>query len=325
MKSNCSRAVIVTILASLLLVIKNDLAVKGAMDGMRLCFNTIVPALFPFIFLTNCMTSSVVKENGNLSRTIGKLFAIPTNCEDLLIPILLGGYPLGVIAVVQAYKQRRISKECANRMLLYCNNPGPAFIIGILSKVFQSKTIPFKLWFIQILCCLSLSAIYPSQESGNFTDIKKSSISEIMNNSLQSISMICGWVILFRIILTLLPDFGNNRIFYALRLATIGCIELSNGCIALTSIANSKLKFIITSTLLGIGGICVMMQSISLLDGLSKKNYYIGKCLNGVLAAVYSAVFVVSPPKAALILAAIPTIILKLSKRKSRFSGIVRV
>lgn len=290
-----------------------------------MCFNTIIPALFPFIFLTNYLISGQIKGNSSLARAVGKLFLIPENCEDLLIPILLGGYPLGVIAVARAYKLRRISKECANRMLLYCNNPGPAFIFGIMGKVFQSQSIPFTLWFIQILCCITLSSIYPSYESGSSVDIEKETISEVMKQSLQSASMICGWVILFRIVLALFPSNDNYRIFPVIKIATIGCTELTNGCIALTSLQNSNLKFIIASVLLGFGGICVMMQSVSLLDGLSKKNYYIGKCINGVLAAVYSSVFVISPSKVAFIITAIPTLILKLSKRKSRFSGMVRV
>lgn len=325
MKSNGSITVITALLTSLLLIYNNDLAAKGAIEGMRMCFNTIIPALFPFIFLTNYMISCQIKGNSNLARAVGKLFLIPENCEDLLIPILLGGYPLGVIAVARAYKLRRISKECANRMLLYCNNPGPAFIFGIMGKVFQSRTIPVTLWFIQILCCLTLSSIYPSYESGSSVNIEKSSISKVMNQSLQSASTICGWVILFKILLALLPNFENYRIFSGIKIATIGCIELTNGCLTLASIQNSNLKFIIASVLLGFGGICVMMQSISLMDGLSKKNYYIGKCVNGILAAVYSTVFVISPPKAAFIITAIPTLILKISKRKSRFSGMVRV
>lgn len=328
MQSNGFAALSGALLGCIVLIVKNDIAVKGAIEGIHLCVNTIIPSLFPFIFLTNYIISHSAgntKENQNLARALGKLFSIPRGCEDLLVPILLGGYPLGVISVVRAYRNRRISLQCANKMLLYCNNPGPAFIFGIMSTVFNSKIIPLRLWFIQILCCLTLSTLYASDETGKSVKLVNISIADIMQQSLRSVSVICGWVILFRILICFIPDSQNFGILRALKLATIGCIELSNGCISLASLPNSNYKFIAASIILGFGGICVAMQSVSFLSELSKKNYYVGKCMNAALAAVYSTLFTLTPPKAAYILVTMPVIILKICKRKSRFYGMVRV
>lgn len=325
MKSKESAAIFLSLLGCIFLIVNNDLAVNGAIKGINLCINTIIPSLFPFLFLTNYIVSHKVKQNHVLVQTIGKMFAIPKGCEDLLIPILLGGYPVGILSVMRAYKQHRISMQCANKMLLYCNNPGPAFIFGILSKVFKSKIIPLQLWFIQILCCLTLSTFESNEESGYTANIESVSIAEIMLQSLRSVSMICGWVILFRILINYLQKIPNSGIIGLLKLATIGCIELSNGCISLASLPNSNYKFIATSTMLGFGGICVTMQSVSQLSDLAKKNYYVGKCLNAVLAAFYSTIFTLTPLPLAYILLAAAVIILENFKRKSRFSGIVRV
>ena len=58
-----------------------------------------------------------------------------------------------------------------------------------------------------------------------------------------------------------------------------GAIELVNGCSALGYIGDVGLRFILCSGMLGFGGICVAMQTKSVIGGLPMRPYLRGKLL----------------------------------------------
>lgn len=309
----------------IIVITKNELAVRGAIEGIDLCLRAMIPSLFPLIFLVNILMSYSNQNSGKISKTICDIFSIPKNCEDLLMPILLGGYPVGVFAVKSAYDNERISKNCANRLLMYSNNPGPAFIFGVLGQQFENRQTMFLLWIVQIISCLTMAFLFFEPEIGTQQKIVKTSIGQIMQKSIHSISLICGWIVLFKVVISV---FRFNDIFETnnvLNVATIGCIELSNGCMKLKMIHDVKSRFILCSIMLAFGGLCITMQSISAMDTLSKKNYVIGKCMNAFIAFLYSFIFAYLSPKVVLPFILILIILLQNRKIKSRFSLNIRV
>ena len=107
----------------------------GAMkDGLKLCANVIVPSLFPFFVL-----SSLVVELG-MSRYLGRLlepvmaplFRVNGSCATALALGFVGGYPVGARTAISLYENGQCSKTEAERMLAFCNNCGPAFILGVV-------------------------------------------------------------------------------------------------------------------------------------------------------------------------------------------------
>lgn len=75
-----------------------------------------------------------------------------------------------------------------------------------------------------------------------------------------------------------------------------GLLEITNGIHAISSVACKKLSFniIFTAFLLGFGGISIFLQvwSITSKTDLSIKPYIYGKLLHGLIASLYTYLFI---------------------------------
>ena len=145
------------LIATAALVISPGEAINGAKDGLALCFNVIVPSLFPFFVL-----SSLVVELG-MSRYLGRLlepimvplFRVNGSCATALALGFIGGYPVGARTAIQIYENGQCSRTEAERMLAFCNNSGPAFILGVVGAgVFGSGTVGLLLYLAHLLASL---------------------------------------------------------------------------------------------------------------------------------------------------------------------------
>lgn len=283
----------------LLLILDGKTALQGAQEGITLCIQTVIPSLFPFFILSILMTGSLSGIHWNLLRPLGKICRIPEGSETLLVTGFLGGYPVGAQCVAAAYRTGQLSKIQAQRMLCFCNNAGPAFLFGMVASQFPSPGYAWMLWMIQLLSAILVARRIPSVDN---TPVKQDSVthitlSEALQRALSVMASVCGWVILFRVILTfsfrwflwILPK--NIRIFFT------GLLELANGCCSLGSVENIGLRFIICSIILSFGGLCVTMQTLSVIHGLNWKPYLSGKLLQSGISLVLSWISQVFLPR----------------------------
>ena len=126
-------------------------------------------------------------------------------------------------------------------------------------------------------------------------------------NSINTIFLIGGFVVLFSVIVSILNSSGCLNIIckFLLPVSNIfgfssnylkgivtGLIELTNGVCSVALIANKNISIniIICAFLLGFGGISVALQVLSITskNGISIKPYLIGKLLQGCFAAFYT-------------------------------------
>ena len=70
-----------------------------------------------------------------------------------------------------------------------------------------------------------------------------------------------------------------------------GILELTNGCLSLAQIESVPLRFLLAAGFLSFGGICVAMQTDSVIGELSLRKYCIGKLLQTILSIAMSFVF----------------------------------
>lgn len=278
----------------LLLILDAETALRAAMDGINLCMMSVIPALFPFLILSIYLT-------GNLSgvkipglKYLGKLCRIPTGSEGILLTGLLGGYPVGAQAVCQAYDAKTLSRQDARRMLGFCSNAGPAFVFGILSPLFKDLRAPWFLWIIHILSAVLTGILLPGgcTKNMNKPSAKTLSFPDSMKRAIQVMAFICGWVVVFRIIL----GFFDRWIFWifpsGIKIYISGILELTNGCIRLTNIENEPMRFLTTAVFLGFGGICVGMQTVSVTEKLGSGLYFPGKLLQTMLSILLSGIMI---------------------------------
>jgi len=277
-------------------------ASAGALGGLVLCFRQVIPALFPYFVL-----SSLAVQLGGadiLSRPFGRvmrfLFHLPETCAPALVLGLLGGYPVGAKTGAALYESGKCSKEELSRLLTFCNNAGPGFLLGFVgSGIFHSTGVGVLLWAIHAASALLAGILLrgkaradpgtPFTPPGNavsFSDAFSSALSGAVQSSLG----ICGAVMFFSV-LPALSDAAGFAAFLRetplLHALAAGFLELTSGAAKLPGTLSPAVAAAV-SALLGWGGLCVHLQTVTVLrgTGVSLKRYFCAKALHALVSAV---------------------------------------
>lgn len=265
----------------LLLILDSKTAILGAAAGTELCVRTLIPSIFPFLVASAMLTGALSGQALPFLGIMGRVCGIPQGAEFILVIGLLGGYPVGAQCVAQSWKSGVLPKEDAQRMLAFCSNAGPSFLFGIVGSMFSDGKIVWILWGIHIISAMAVGAIIGGNPTQQVRCIPAAPIglSEAVERSARTMGRICGWVILFRLVLAFLEKWAFWIFPTALRVLAAGLLELSNGCILLEQIESDGMRFIIAGMILALGGLCVAMQTVSVTQGLSLRYYLPGKLL----------------------------------------------
>lgn len=275
----------------LMLILDSRTALEGAQEGIDLCLRAVIPSLFPFLVLGSMLTSSTGNA-GRLFRPLDRLLYIPEGAEGIFLTGILGGYPTGARAVAQAYQNGQLSREEANRMLTFCSNAGPAFLFGILGTKFTNWATIWVLWGIHILSAIVVARLQPRRRYALQVKMETQAVSptQALKQAVSTMGCICGWVVLFRIFLY----FCSKWILWAfsapVQIGLSGLLELTNGCCALNLIESESVRFVLCSALLAFGGICITMQTASVIGQLSLGAYLRGKLLQTAISVVLALI-----------------------------------
>ena len=276
----------------LVLILDGKTVISGAVDGIEICLFTVIPSLFPFFVITGMLTGSLGGAKIPGTSWISKACKIPQGSESIFLLGTVGGYPMGAKAISDTYRQGKISKNTAHRMLGFCSNCGPSFIFGICTSFFANVMCGWLLWGIQILSAILTGMILPGGNKAfdKQQNFKKTTIDQALKSSLQAIAKVCGWVILFRVFLTVQNRWVLRMLPKFLKTLIIGLQELSNGCIELNTVENVCARFVICSTMLTFGGLCVILQTKSVTEDLGLGLYFPGKCIQTGISTLISLI-----------------------------------
>lgn len=273
-------------LGMLLLILDSKTALSGAQEGLTLCIRTVIPSLFPFFVLSILLTGAFMGTNLPILRPLGRLMMLPEGAESILISGFLGGYPVGAQAISTAVRQGQLTRMDARRMLAFCNNAGPAFLFGIAASLFPRMWMAWALWGIHILSAVLVSRLINGKTGSTATPSNNAAptLTEAMPRALRVMAQVCGWVILFRVVISFFSRWFGWFLPPAGQIILSGLLELSNGCCALTGISNIGLRFVLCSGFLAFGGLCVSFQTLSVVEGLDTSLYFPGKCVQTLLS-----------------------------------------
>ena len=285
-------------LGILLLILDGRTALEGARLGAELCLRTVIPSLFPFFVLSILFTGSILGTPVRILRLPGKLCGIPKGTEPLLLAGFLGGYPVGAQTISSAYHAGQLQKNDAHRMLAFCNNAGPSFLFGMTAPMFPDKGMVWTLWLIHMVSAVLTAVILPRNQTGNvrLQTAPPVTLSAAMTKALSVMASVCGWVILFRVIIQFLDRWILWILPDAAKVPIIGMLELSNGCCELLVIENTGLRFLVCAGMLAFGGLCVTMQTVSVTKGLKLRSYFFGKTLQTASSILLAYIFQLSFP-----------------------------
>ncbi len=117
-----------------LLLWRSAVAAEAVRWGLTLCARSVIPALFPYFVVSGLFISLGFADGvgRRLEPLIRRLFGVGGAGASAFFLGLLGGYPVGGRTVGQLYRAGRLSKDEAERLLAFCNNAGPSFILGVV-------------------------------------------------------------------------------------------------------------------------------------------------------------------------------------------------
>lgn len=276
----------------LILILDGKTALSGASAGVALCFKTVIPSLFPFLFLSALLTNGLWGGQAFWMHSVGKKLGIPEGAESVLISAVLGGYPAGAQIVGSAYQGGTLSEADAKHLLSFCSNAGPAFLFGMTAAMFPDKETVWALWVIQLLSA-ALTAITGrhSPEHPAALPAADPSLSELLFRTIRVMATICGWVLLFQMVSTFLEKWILFLLPPEIQVLVTGLLELSSGCVCLNLVESIPLRFLICSICLSFGGLCVTMQTISVIGSLPALSYLTGKLRQTFFSLLLSALY----------------------------------
>ena len=275
-----------SVIGMVILILDGKTAVAGAQAGIALCLKTVIPALFPFFVLS----SLLLRDSGLPSKQNSGFPGIPAGMNVILIPAFLGGYPVGAQVVSQEYRNGALSKKDAERLLAFCSNAGPAFLFGMVGQMFPEPWMAWALWAIHIAGALFAARWISNLRSHirfEAHDSKKTS-QDLLTCAVKTMGIVCGWIVLFRVVIAFLDRWVLWLFPSEARVAVIGLLELSNGCFELAGISSVPIRFVLCSGMLAAGGLCVTMQTVSVTNGLSLRQYFLGKLVQVLISLIFS-------------------------------------
>ena len=108
---------------------RSEETAQAVRDGLALCAQSVVPALFPFFVLSGLFISMGCA--GVLAPALGRLPGVSPAGASAFLLGAVGGYPVGARTVGQLRAAGLCGREEGECLLTCCNNAGPAFIFGV--------------------------------------------------------------------------------------------------------------------------------------------------------------------------------------------------
>ena len=329
LKKNILPFIFVSFTLGLIIFSKQNL--QATKSGLLLWANSVVPALLPFFIATELLShTNIVSKIGKLlNKFMRPIFNVPGIGGFAFIMGIISGYPVGAKIVTKFRNDGLCTKAEAERLLAFTNNSGPLFILGTVGiSMFGNSQIGILLFITHFLSCLCVGFLFrfwkyddrekvyvSKHKASSKQDVSFSNLGEVLAtsivNSVNTIIMIGGFVIIFSVIISILNNIGFfnvcthifSPIFKTLGISAdfitpiaSGFLELTNGLNLVCNVTCKAIStnIVITAFLLGFGGISVLLQVLSITSksDISIKAYFYGKLLQGTIAAILTYIFI---------------------------------
>ncbi len=272
-----------------LLLWRSAVAAEAVRRGLTLCARSVIPALFPYfvvsgLFISLGFADGVGRRLEPLTR---RLFGVSGAGASAFFLGLLGGYPVGGRTVGQLYRAGRLSKDEAERLLAFCNNAGPSFILGVVGVgCFGSLRTGVYLYLIHAFSAVLVGILFRKKAPVSGQKVRYSAtfgpvpaFVRAVGEAAEGMVRLCGFVVFFLVILALITDLtGLNHP------VLLGLAELTTG---VTALEGRPGDLVWAAALLGWGGLSVHGQTAAVLSDtdLGLGRYFLGKILQAIFSA----------------------------------------
>lgn len=280
--------------------------VKAAMAGsISYCLTVLVPTLFPYMALACYAVNSPA--SAFLARPLGgivrRLFRLPGCCGAAVLMSFVGGYPAGAKGAAMLLERGSITRRQAGHMLMFCVNPGPAFVVVFLGiGVLGSARLGWLLFLSVTLSGLLLGVVTalgtsrPSRDTAEVPADSAGALVRSVSDSAKSVLIMCACVVLFSGFTAIMQGCGlygrlcillaRTRLFTPFESAALlsFLLEVTGGVGEAAKVSAGPAFYAFG---LAFGGLCVHLQVFSLFDDFPVRRwkFFLGRFAHGLLAA----------------------------------------
>ena len=315
---------VIVIILMLALVLNPSVYMQATLGGILLWANNVLPALFPFFFLTKILTQLQVldKLSNLLQKPMQKLFHCPGVSAFVYVMSIVSGYPVGAKLSSELYQGGSITKDELIRINSFTSTSGPLFVIGSVGVgMFVSQTAGVIMLVAHLLGALCNGLLYRNygyqqiKTLSNKPKIQQKSIDNILGdsvyNSIISILMVGAYIAICSIVIEVLFNFHIidiliiplefifNLIGLSPDLITgilTGLVEITRGCMDLSTCTASNLATItiIGCGIISFGGLSINLQAITFLSkcNISIPFYFLQKFTQSIFSTIICAILV---------------------------------
>lgn len=306
------------------LVLFSESNLIAAKSGLLLWATSVLPSLLPFFIATELLSyTNIISYLGKMCEKFARpFFNVPGEGIFAFLMGIISGYPIGAKIVVNLKSKGVLNEFESERLLAFTNNSNPLFIIATVGiSLFGSLRIGIILFVSHLISSIIVGFIFRwwKRDSRSLSQncfrscrannaISFSNLGEVLSksisDSINSVLIVGGFIVLFSVICSILEKsnifsflysilhlilnlFGITEVIFNSTL--IGIVEITNGLQSLsTNISNTSI--LISSFLLGFGGISILLQILSITSkgNISIKPYIIGKILQGCFSVLFT-------------------------------------
>ncbi len=280
-------------------------AFSASLDGLKLWFNVVCPALLPFFICVEILIGlGIVSFFGSTFKPLMRpVFKVPGEGSFGFFMSISSGYPVGARITAKLRQERLCTSVEGQRLLSLCSTSGPLFIIGaVATGIMKNPALGLFLALAHYLSAITVGFLMryygKEQESAkknlisnpvaDMLEYRKKDgrpigvlLGDAVKNGVNMILMIGGFVIFFSVIARMLKISGLLSSISAILSKVIpfdavtsdvisslliGFLEVTNGAKECALLQVPLIyKIIMVSFMMGFGGLSINAQVMSII------------------------------------------------------------
>lgn len=263
---------------------------NAIVSGIRLSAFSVIPAIFPFLIISDFLSTTALGERyGLLSRSVKRILGISNAALPAFLYGSICGFPVGIKMASELYNRKTISKSECQRLIGCTSNPSPAFVVsGIGIGIYGNIKHGIILYVSILISSIFVCAV--TRENKQFLHKKAENIKQTFSivNSVKAAALSCvyisSYIIFFSAIIGAASKFVKNDTLLAMITALLEITNASKMLSALIAFS-FELRVSLTAFALSFSGLCFALQARSLLPiEISMRKYYLMKLSSGALS-----------------------------------------
>ncbi len=312
-------------------------ALRAAVEGMDVFWRIVFPSLLPFFVLSEVLLGlGVVHFLGVLLEPLMRpVFNVPGVGAFAMSMGLAAGYPMDAVITAKFRRKGLCSQAEGERLLAFTNTADPLFIFGAVAVgMFGLPSLGIALGVAHYLSSFTVGFIFrfhrrgeegveapaePADGSMGRRAVRAllrarredgrplgQLLGEAVRESIATLLMICGFIMLFSVMVRILTVLGIVRfvtpgVCWALRLFGLspslaaaslrGILEIDLGTVAASGAAAPLVqRAILASAIIAWSGLCVHGQVASVLNGtdIRMRPYVLARLCHAFIAGAYT-------------------------------------